>query len=462
MARQKAVITRKMIEHYKNMPAPKEPMREVCMSLVEGQNNVWCEYVPSTYTGETPVPLVVEVHGGNSDAFDFINYVPWYIMAEERNFIAVYPTSPEFLHWNCDEGDIEYLYRLILHLQEKYNIDPTRIYMQGMSNGDMMTLAFAAAHPEVLAAAGYMTGPSSPERMPKAFHGELPGIQMRGEKDILYRGAEEEEDRFARRERMNDDNRALWMKLNQVNPIPRLAVWGKDNYAMYNGPTSDLMYWEIADMGHRVLPHTPALFYDYFYSGYQRTPEGIRKSAPICAFPEDKGAFALAVGSNKVYFDGKISEMDHTSNPAVRYLQTEINHADRTLAEIGEMFHTVSTIAPIGLLREVAGAQVEVEPYGQKAHVTLADGRKLEFASRAQLYQVDGQWRSFKRHTLYLSGTFYIPLDEVVADILGMHYCLVEDAFYASHHPIQLTRGMARIIHELLDDPEAEFDPFRR
>lgn len=35
--------------------------------------------------------------------------------------------------------------------------------MQGMSNGDMMTLAFSMRYPNVLAAAGYMTGPSANE-----------------------------------------------------------------------------------------------------------------------------------------------------------------------------------------------------------------------------------------------------------------------------------------------------------
>lgn len=126
--------------------------------LVPGQVNTWYEYIPERYeAGGEPVPLVVQLHGGGQDGRRWASLTMWHLMAERENLIVVYPNSPQYGCWMCDDTDVQYLYDLIERLCDCYRIDRSRIYMQGMSNGDMMTLAFTMKHPEVLAAAGYMT-----------------------------------------------------------------------------------------------------------------------------------------------------------------------------------------------------------------------------------------------------------------------------------------------------------------
>jgi poly(3-hydroxybutyrate) depolymerase len=111
----------------------------------------------------------------------------WHLLAEEKGLIIIYPNSPGYQTWALGERDVQFLYDLIQPVCAEYNIDRSRIYMQGMSNGDQMTLAFSLKHPEILAAAGFATGPTADylfEDGEKPL-GALPVIQMRGEKDVL-------------------------------------------------------------------------------------------------------------------------------------------------------------------------------------------------------------------------------------------------------------------------------------
>lgn len=449
-------VTQKNLETWQTPPAPAVPFREAKESLVPGQKNVWYEYVPTGYTGEWPVPLVVELHGGNSDPRDFISYVPWYIPAEQYGFIVVYPTSQGYLHWDCDEKDVTFLYRLIERMKEKYSIDASRVYMQGMSNGDMMTLAFAAHHPEMLAAAGYMTGPTFTDRFPAALAGELPALQMRGEKDVLAMGGSDETDPYTLREKYNDENRHAWMERNRVEGIPQISICGKDNYVLYTGHNGDILYWEIGDMGHRVLPHMPSFFWERFYTGFRRTEEGIVRYAPLRPMEPDGEAFALACGSTRMYRNGQVFPIDDAPNARPRYLLNSACDRESVQAKIGEMWTTPVLMVPIGVLERL-GARVTADGYTGNARAELADGRVVMFYGRSLLYSVDGQYASFKRQSAHISGCFYIPLREVMEEIFGWCCCEVNEVFYAAPHPIQLTRGTARIIHELLDeDPAGE------
>ena len=65
-------------------------------------------------------------------------------------------------------------------------------------------------HPQVLAAAGYTSGPSSEEGIDGDRPvGALPIIQERGELDINYMLSKDVEDVYEKRYHMNDINREL-------------------------------------------------------------------------------------------------------------------------------------------------------------------------------------------------------------------------------------------------------------
>ena len=150
----------------------------------DGKEDTWYEYIPAGYDGTTPVPLVVSLHGGLMTGWGQCIYTSWSVLAEQNNFIAVFPNASskrvwcvEWGKWRFDgsEGttenenpppeadkspedpmenhDVAMLLGLIDRMKQTYNIDPQRIYMQGMSMGNLMTALFSRYFGNLLAGA---------------------------------------------------------------------------------------------------------------------------------------------------------------------------------------------------------------------------------------------------------------------------------------------------------------------
>jgi polyhydroxybutyrate depolymerase len=113
-------------------------------------------YVPSIYTGTTPRPLILNLHGYTSNANSqqlYSNFMP---IADTANFLMVYPNgtfSSGQRYWNAGlysagVDDIGFLSDLIDSLDLTYNINLNRVYSTGMSNGGFMshTLACELSH----------------------------------------------------------------------------------------------------------------------------------------------------------------------------------------------------------------------------------------------------------------------------------------------------------------------------
>jgi poly(hydroxyalkanoate) depolymerase family esterase len=131
-------------------------------------------FVPSAYTGHSPVPMVMVLHGCNQTEVNMINETRFKDLAERDNFIVVYPfiTSYPFLPArlpNCwgffiDEqihkgaGEVEDLYQIALEVEAAFKIDPNRRFVTGLSSGAGMAVDLAAARNEYFAAAGSVEG----------------------------------------------------------------------------------------------------------------------------------------------------------------------------------------------------------------------------------------------------------------------------------------------------------------
>ena len=163
---------------FENQPSigPEPKLVEVRETLYADRITTWYAYVPTSYREGTALPLVLQMHGGGGDGLADALGTDWARLAEERGFLVVFPSSHRYGRWECDEADIETLRRLIESVCQRYTVDRTRTYMQGVSNGDMITTAFALEHPEVLAAVGYIAGPLPKEMLPHMPKAPLPCI----------------------------------------------------------------------------------------------------------------------------------------------------------------------------------------------------------------------------------------------------------------------------------------------
>ena len=220
----------------------------------------WLEYVPASYTGAVPVPLVFCLHGGGSSGWEQFTRTSWHRVADQTGLIAVYPTASEKLVWQVDQSgapinrgnnrDIQVLLALLERMKKNYNIDAGRVFIQGMSMGDLMTTQMSRAFPELFAGAGQVAGPSTPDMLfdgdgaPKDFSGPVPVFQSRGSGD-----SNSIDPRITRTE-INSMNRNYWLKVNGCDPVPELRLEGDDNLAFYTGPQADLIYRSFAGRTH--------------------------------------------------------------------------------------------------------------------------------------------------------------------------------------------------------------------
>lgn len=123
------------------------------------------------------VPLVLVLHGAGGNGPNVMAMTGFDEKAEEEGFIAVFPEGTPrdrvvgdtlLLTWNAGHccgysmrrgaDDIGFISALIDELTSVYSIDPTKIYLAGMSNGGMMTHRLAIALSDRIAAIGTVVG----------------------------------------------------------------------------------------------------------------------------------------------------------------------------------------------------------------------------------------------------------------------------------------------------------------
>ena len=167
----------------------------------------WYVHLPSGYDGKTPLPLVIYFHGHGQTGLIAMRQGGWWQYGDQRGFITVCPTGslPErtdgqlpLCGWHAgsirtagqppanrswigvEECEMEnrFVRAMLEWLYEEYNIDRSRIYITGQSNGCAMTQMMAEKGADIFAAAA-CTG--MPILVP---HTPLPDFILGGEFDI--------------------------------------------------------------------------------------------------------------------------------------------------------------------------------------------------------------------------------------------------------------------------------------
>jgi len=125
------------------------------------ENRTYIVHLPNNYNPSTPAPLMFAIHGIGIDAAGTQQYSGFDQLGEEQGYIVVYPNSYDGF-WsdgcNCQYvekvgiDDIKFLDYLIDKMKKQYNIDTTRIYAWGWSQGGILVNQLACRRSEVYAA----------------------------------------------------------------------------------------------------------------------------------------------------------------------------------------------------------------------------------------------------------------------------------------------------------------------
>lgn len=143
-----------------------------------GATREYLLHVPPSYdaNGDSAVPLVINYHGNGGCADAFMNDEAQLSgVADANTVIIAYPQgvarSKGNSEWDPgDDGtqdinsnDLVFSDRLIADVSSSYNIDASRIYATGYSNGGMMAYGMACHRGDTIAAAGIMSGIMLPD-----------------------------------------------------------------------------------------------------------------------------------------------------------------------------------------------------------------------------------------------------------------------------------------------------------
>jgi polyhydroxybutyrate depolymerase len=133
-----------------------------------GQVRHYLLHVPDSYDPETAAALVISIHGFAEWPAHQMQISRWDELADEEGFLVVFPSGTSFpLRWsahgqaNLEENplrDVVFISDLIDHLEQEYNIDPNRIYANGLSNGGGMSFMLSCYRSDRIAAIGTVAG----------------------------------------------------------------------------------------------------------------------------------------------------------------------------------------------------------------------------------------------------------------------------------------------------------------
>lgn len=154
-------------------------------------------HIPSSYSANDTAELVFNLHGYTSNAGQQVIYSNMNPVADTAGFIVVYPDGINNA-WNSfsipagsSADDVGFINTLMDTFIARYNVDTTRIYACGMSNGGFMSYKLACELGDRIAAIASVTGLLDRGVMLSCDPGRpMPVLQIHGTADatVPYNG----------------------------------------------------------------------------------------------------------------------------------------------------------------------------------------------------------------------------------------------------------------------------------
>lgn len=450
-----------------------EEIVERQVTMEDGSEHVWYEYAPADLKVEENPPLIISLHGGGQDGYGQCYATSWVLLADKYRFVTMFPTGSENRMWNPDpEGpDFPFIHELIQQAKARYGIDEERIFLQGMSMGNMMTTGLCKAESVKYAGAGMAAGPDSTEFISNPDYdisniAPIPVFQSRGERDRLT--PKSVDCAIKNRYDLNKADREFWLRVNGCSFEPdAIRIDGRDNLFLYKGTKANLIFRDVKMRGHGQTLDDAEMVWRYCFSGARRKADGsLAFTEPLEKLESDQ-AVILADGCSKAYVNSVKLEIGASVYQVREHLEVpeELAKMDSTLKpqDFGPY-----TYAPVAFLAQVFGYQVEATYQGHGAvlkrmpsealasdqYVPNSTGKckapeKIEIAEGNVACLYDGVLSNMERQAEYKDGILFVPVKDWV-ERLGKIVIEQDGALYISDHAGEMTKDTANYIKELL------------
>jgi polyhydroxybutyrate depolymerase len=150
--------------------------------------NVWRSFIthlPANYNPNNQYPLVVNLHGLNSNAGQQQNYSQFDNIADLQNFIVVYPNAISNSWVINGTSDVNFIAALIDTIRSAYSCNNC-LFITGMSQGGFLTYKLACSLPQAVKAVAVVSGNMSYNLQNNCvISGGMPVIHFHGTADSL-------------------------------------------------------------------------------------------------------------------------------------------------------------------------------------------------------------------------------------------------------------------------------------
>ncbi len=132
--------------------------------------------VPKSYDKVEPTPLVLDLHGANSNALEQSVYTDLPRLATARGMITVTPDAIGG-DWqlNPKGADDDFLVALVREIESRYCVNLDHVHVAGFSLGSWKATTVACGHPDIFASVGLVSEEVHPTSCPPmpviVFHG---------------------------------------------------------------------------------------------------------------------------------------------------------------------------------------------------------------------------------------------------------------------------------------------------
>ncbi|HWD55393.1 MAG TPA: PHB depolymerase family esterase [Acidimicrobiales bacterium] len=121
--------------------------------------------LPSSYTGRTPMPVVVDLHGYGVSAYDMVAVTQLGTFGNRNRFITITPQVARHIpYWKTGfkSKDLAFLRGVLTNVTSSLCVDQNRLFVTGYSNGAIMASVLACADAAQVAAIAPVSGVANP------------------------------------------------------------------------------------------------------------------------------------------------------------------------------------------------------------------------------------------------------------------------------------------------------------